>query len=87
MEILNQLRLFCEERRAEQLRKERKAEIKLQIAKELARQGRPNVQFVTDDEDELQDGEEYYEYEQPQQPHYYLPQRRTLNLLANRQHA
>jgi hypothetical protein len=87
MEILNQLRLLGEERRERELRKQRKAEIKAQIAKQMAKYGKPNVQFVPQEEEYDDDGEEYEYVEQvPQYASARYPQRRTLNLLANRQY-
>jgi hypothetical protein len=81
-EILNQLRLLGEERREREMRKRQKAEIKAQIAKQIAtRYGQP-VQYVTEEvgvEDEEEDIVEY-----PPHPQYYLPQRRTINLVGNR---
>jgi outer membrane biosynthesis protein TonB len=78
MEILNQLRLLGEERREREIRKRQKAEIKAQIAKQMNRYGQP-VQYVAE-QDEVGEEEEIVEY----QPQYYLPQRRTINLMGNR---
>jgi hypothetical protein len=85
VEILNQLRLLGEERRERELRKQQKAEIKAQIAKQMARYSQPSVQFVSNQEDEAEDEEEYEYVEQV--PQYNFPQRRTINLLANRQYS
>jgi hypothetical protein len=80
MEILNQLKMLGEERREREIRKQRKQEIKLELAKQLSRRGRvqftPQPEYYSDDE---------YEYVVEPQPR--LPQRRVLNLSATRQPA